>query len=150
MKMKFDLSKIKFSRKDVKDNVTIPKKMTLELAELLGIIIGDGHVANRLRKDRYSERVYEIDIYGNIKDKEYYSSYINSIILKLFNIRFSVNFREVSHLVRLSKNSKAIHSFLTNNFDLPHKKDHVKVPKMIMLGSKERKAAFLIQTDVLL
>jgi intein/homing endonuclease len=143
MKMKFYLSKIKFSKKDVKDGVKIPKKLTLELAELLGIIIGDGHISDRLRKDRNSERVYEIDIYGNIKDKKYYSSYINGIIFRLFNIRFAVNFRIVSNLVRLSRNSKAIHSFLKHNFELPSSKDNAKVPEIIMLASKEKKAAFL-------
>ena len=40
--MKFDLSEIKLSRKDVKRGLKFPSEMNEQLAEDIGIMIGDG------------------------------------------------------------------------------------------------------------
>jgi len=141
--MKFDLSNIKFSRKDVKDSVKIPKDLTPELAEFIGIMVGDGHISNRIRKDRNSGQVYEIQIHGNIKDKKYYSKYVNTIIFNLFNIKFKIHLLQSRNAVLLLRNSKAIHSSLKYYFELPSRKDNIEVPKIIMQSSEEIKTAFL-------
>ena len=61
--MKFDLSKIKFSNNDLKRNICIPASMTPKLAEFLGIIVGDGHVAcYRNNPGIHSYTNYEIRI----------------------------------------------------------------------------------------
>lgn len=141
--MKFNLSNIKFSNKDVRDSVKIPKKITPELAEFIGIMVGDGHIDDRKRKDRNLEQVYELQIHGNIKDEKYYSNYVNKLIFKLFNIEFKLHLNKTKNAVLLLRNSKAIHSFLKNYFELPSRKDNIEVSKIIMQSSEKIKIAFL-------
>ena len=40
--MKFDLSKVEFSRNDLRLEIKVPKKLTKELAYYIGIHVGDG------------------------------------------------------------------------------------------------------------
>jgi intein/homing endonuclease len=141
--MMLDSSNITFSRKDVEDNVRIPNRLTSELAEFLGIMIGDGHIEDRKRTDRNSEKVYEMQITGNIKDKEYYINYVNPLIQKLFNIKFKVFERKKNNSIVLFKNSKAIHSFLKEKIDLVARKNNVRIPSIIRSGSSNIKSSFL-------
>ena len=67
--MEFNLSKIKFSKNDINRNIKIPKILTKELAEFVGIMIGDGHLGYYENKDaKYPYVHYEIRISGNLKD----------------------------------------------------------------------------------
>ncbi len=141
--MKFDLSKIQYSWKDVKDNVKIPKELTPELAEFIGIMVGDGHIEDRKRKDRNFENVYEMSITGNIIDSEYYYNYLNTLIKGLFNIPFCIKLQKSRNAIIVFKNSKAIHSFIKKITKIPSRKDDIKTPKIIMNGSKSIKAAYL-------
>ena len=78
--MKLDLSKIKFSNNDIRNNVQIQNILTPKLAEFIGIVVGDGPVGvykNCPGKRTFSN--YEIRISGNLKDYDYYSIYINDL-----------------------------------------------------------------------
>ena len=48
--MIFNLSKIEFSRNDIKLNIKFPKKLNRKLAYLLGIQIGDGYLKRDKKK----------------------------------------------------------------------------------------------------
>lgn len=42
--MKFELSQVKYSHYDTKRGIKLPENPSIELAELVGIILGDGHL----------------------------------------------------------------------------------------------------------
>lgn len=142
--MEFDLSKIKFSNSDLKNNICIPKRLTPKLAEFIGVVIGDGHVGcykNRIGKPTYTH--YEIRISGNIKDYSYYSGYVNNLTYELFNIRFELRKHKSEKSVTLSKDSKALFYFLSECVNIPKRKDNIRVPKQIRNGSLSIKSSFL-------
>ncbi len=141
--MNLNLSNTEFSRNDFRNKVNIPIGLTPQLAEFLGIMIGDGHIEDRKRKDRNSENVYEMQITGNIIDKNYYTKYVNPLIKRLFNVKFKIIERKSSNSLVLFKNSKAIHSFLKNEIGLIARKHNVRIPKIIMKSHLDSKAAFL-------
>ncbi len=93
--MKLDLSKIKFSNNDTRNNIQIPSRLTPKLAEFIGIMVGDGHVG--VYKNFPGGRTfsnYEIRINGNLKDYDYYSVYVNNLIEELFNV-ILFNYRQI-------------------------------------------------------
>ena len=67
--MKFDLSEIEKSKNDEKAHIIIPNCMTTQLAEFIGIMIGDGHVG----REGYHQ---SLRIAGNINDISYYETYV--------------------------------------------------------------------------
>lgn len=134
------IKKIPFSKRDLSRNITIPNQLNVELAELIGIIIGDGHVGKYKTK---TATHYTIEIDGNIKEKEYYQNYINSLIEKNFNIRFNTRIREEKNSITLRLNSKAIYYFLSEIFKIPQRKNKIKIPKIILKSNKKIKKAFI-------
>ena len=64
--MKFNLSKIKFSKSDLNKNITLPKRITADLAEEIGLHIGDGSMNIYKKKGLFQLR-------GHIRDdKKHY------------------------------------------------------------------------------
>ena len=142
--MEFDLSKIKFSKNDLKRNIKIPKILTKELAEFVGIIIGDGHVGkHRSRSGNYSSVHYQIRIGGNIRDKKYYETYVNNLFSKIFNTQFSFFNSIHDNTIISRKESKAIYYFMIEIMKIPQRKDNVSIPNCIMTSCREIKSAFL-------
>ena len=142
--MKLDLSKIKFSNNDLRNNILIPSKLTPKLAEFIGVIVGDGHVG--VYKNNIGMRTfanYEIRITGNLKDCTYYSKYVNDLANELFNIRFYILKLKNDNSVMLYKNSKALYYFFSQCMAIPQIKDKVRIPKQIRNGSLEVKSSFL-------
>lgn len=142
--MKLDLSKIKFSNNDIRNNIQIPSRLTPKLAEFIGIIVGDGHVG--VYKNHPGMRTfsnYEIRISGNLKDFDYYSVYINDLANGLFNVRFYVLKPKNENSVFLYKNSKALYYFFSECLGIPQIKDNVRIPKQVLNGSLEVKSSFL-------
>jgi len=75
--MKFNLSHIQFSHYDRKRNIKLPNKTSEELAELVGVILGDGNIHNSLNR---------VTIVGSIEDRFYYKNHLIPLITSLFNI----------------------------------------------------------------
>src|SRR3989344_9336531 len=69
--MKFNLSKVKFSRKDISNKIKIPDKLTNELAYLIGFHLGDGTLPYSKKKDYYVAYTGHI-----IDDLEWYKSFL--------------------------------------------------------------------------
>ncbi|MBD3303825.1 hypothetical protein GF343_01650 [Candidatus Woesearchaeota archaeon] len=135
--MNFDLSKAEFSNKDVNSGIVLPEKMSVELAEFLGIMVGDGHVG------KYGQH-RQIVITGNVRDRRYYEFYVNNLIYELFNINFNVIFQKSRNAIMLNKNSKALFYFLTQIMHLPaQRKTNITIPTCILDGTKDIKTAFL-------
>jgi hypothetical protein len=123
--MEFDITKIQLSSTDIKKNIVLPKTLTAELAELTGIIIGDGYLYNNKHK-------YVIGIVGNPRTDVEYFRYIQKLILKTFNM--STNIKQVGRGLRLIFNSKCIFGFFNHILGVQSGKgegERVRIPERI-------------------
>lgn len=141
--MEFNVSNIKMSRRDKKEGVKLPKKLTPDVAEFFGVMVGDGHVGLYYTTKPKKRTYYQLQISGHIKDKKYQMKYINELILKLFNIKFHVDIIKENNIIILRKQSQAICEFLREVIGIQNRKDNVCIPECIIEGDKKIRAAFL-------
>ncbi|MFA6269577.1 MAG: LAGLIDADG family homing endonuclease [archaeon] len=73
----FDLSKIILSLYDTKKGITLPNKLTPELAEEIGIHLGDGTLSTN---DNY------FSVRGGYNEETYYTSFVLPLYKQLYNI----------------------------------------------------------------
>ena len=114
------------SSKDVKRSVVLPDKESKELAELFGILTGDGYI------NIYRNNDYVIEIAGNkLLDKEYLIDYVKKLIKKLFNIFPNYVERKDQNTIYLRVLSKAIFNYLVNQGFKIGRKCSIDIPKWI-------------------
>ncbi|MBW3001666.1 hypothetical protein KY338_00730 [Candidatus Woesearchaeota archaeon] len=141
--MKFDLSQIHFSEKDLEKKLRLPKEPSLELAEIMGIHFGDGSMH---KEYRYT---YRLSYTSNISEKQY-SEHINKLFKKVFNVYFRSKIDTNKNCVVLRFISKALCEFFNKVLKIPYgSKNNLVIPKDI-LYKKEYLIAFvrgLFDTD---
>lgn len=119
--------KIQTSRQDLKKGLVLPEKTSCDLAEFLGILIGDGCITNASGR-------YFVEIVGSpIYDKEYLTEYVAPLIEKLFSKKPTVRHRERGIRVKIS--SKEIFEFLVNVVGLDYgfgKCYRVRIPESLV------------------
>jgi intein/homing endonuclease len=139
--MDLDISKIEFSRNDIKRNLKLPKELNSELAEDVGFHIGDGYMKNRKGKGfvKY-EFVYSGDYF---KDINYFKEILLPRKRSLFNLSDIELKNRRPHELFLRVQSKALFLFYKNILNVREspKKD-IKIPDWIF-SSLEYKKAFL-------
>ena len=144
MSMKFDLSKVEFSREDIRRNIRIPNKMTKELSELIGIITGDGCIGIYKGKGYIH---HEIKFSGHrTEEYDYYTEHVNGLFNFLFNASIKLRvFKSSGNELSSRIGSKAILSFLSRALYLPtrNKASVTKIPEYIKSSSPEIKTAFI-------
>ena len=121
-------------------------KLTAELAELIGMHVGDGSLYKT-----NTGRVWELR--GDLKEKEYYENHICPLINQLFNLEIDSKFRNGGKNgcwgVRIC--SKGFINNLISFGFVPGRKTHtVEVPDYIFKSNLEIKRAFvrgLFDTD---
>ncbi len=125
----FPLRNVEFSKNDVKKNVFLPKKMTAELAEEIGIHIGDGSLNVYKGNFLYSLR-------GHLKDDEkYYTEFIRILYRNLYGIDISI--RKWPDVIGFQLSSCAIGQFKRDILGLPlGSKVNVAIPKNILKNRK--------------
>jgi len=143
--MEFDLSRVKFSRKDLIKGIKIPTELTEELAEDIGLHTGDGTLY--YHKDT---KVYEFSHSGNIAEKDY-MHYVIQLKRNLYNIS-KIRKCTYGNEFRFSFNSLALATFYSKVIGLPvGKKKDIDVPEVIKnCDDKKIIVAFLrglIDTD---
>jgi len=110
-------------------------KLDYEICELIGAIIGDGHIEKKSKRCHYT-----IQISGDKRhDKEYLMNYLSQIINKNFpksNIKFS--YRKNKNAIYLTINNKYMYYYLVNNFNLIQgpKTFTVRIPDNIIKSDK--------------
>ena len=112
--------------------------MSLELAEICGIHAGDGYM--RLRERGRGE----VDISGNLEEKDYYDAHVIPLFNKVFNlaIKGKVFVRGSYGFVNSKKEMRDI--LISLGFPTGKKSEIVRVPKMIIESKNLRiYAAFL-------
>jgi intein/homing endonuclease len=126
---------ILFSKKDVLKGVKIPQIMTSELAEVLGVILGDGHL--ECNKKYKSNRVYLLNIAGSYsEDFDYYNIYFRKVFFNLFNFNFKIYLRRNDELV-INIYSKAIANFFESLGVHSGNKTGINEIPLVILNSKE-------------
>ena len=133
---------IEYSYKDKQREIKIPSSLTSDLAELIGIIVGDGHITLKHNKK------YEIVIVGHItEDEDYHLSRVCYLFRSLFNLQYIPQiFRKDMALRGIDVSSKAIVTFLVEEMGLSYgnKMQAEKlVPRIILNSPPETKAAFI-------
>ncbi len=144
--MEFDLSKIELSNNDIRRGIRLPTILTKELAEFMGIMVGDGHLG--YYKGRYSNGkkyvTYQIKIACN-KREDLYISYIRNLFYSLFGMQLSYIQDGAPGAILLSRDSKAILGFLNTICEIPlnSKTATVSVPNLIKNATPSIICAFL-------
>lgn len=115
--MMFDNTKIEFSIFDLKRNIKLPNKLNQNLAELVGIMVGDGCIY--VKKDEAKRIKYELFISGHaIDDLEYHEKTISNLFNNLFNIKPYIRRIYGTKGIRTCITSKAIINFLIRSIKL--------------------------------
>ncbi len=144
--MEFNLSNIELSKNDLKRNIKLPNQLTKELAELIGIIIGDGHISINhgflSNGDGYVR--YNINIAGN-SDEEQYLKYVMNLFNSLFNLKLVYKKVPDSKSAILRIHSKGLVQFLNEICEIPlgRKTDIVFIPEIVKNSNEDIKYAFL-------
>ena len=131
-----DTSKVEFSNKDMKDKIILPSKLDDKLSHFLGIHMGDGCLSRQ-------NKGYRLCYDGHyINEFDWYYTYLSKLIKSIFNK--DVVPIKGHNSIRISFDSKAIHSFLNKVCGLPAgPKDKCAVPEMIMKAAPSIQKAFL-------
>lgn len=133
-----------FSKKDLKRKITIPKNYSNDLAELLGILTGDGYITH------YRKYNYIIEVAGNkIKDKEYLFNYVFNLFIKLFNIKPNKIKKKNQNTIYIRALSKRIFIYLVELGFKKGRKGEIGIPFWIK-ENKNFSLAFikgLLDTD---
>tara|TARA_Y100000310_G_scaffold118295_1_gene117151 strand:- start:44 stop:808 length:765 start_codon:yes stop_codon:yes gene_type:complete len=144
--MKFDLSNIERSNSDIKRGVMLPKKLTKELSEFIGIMVGDGHLGRNVGRSKSGCKFTRSNILisGN-KLEELYLKNVMDLFHRLFNLNMSYVQDTSPNAVIIRAQSKGILEFLNKICEIPlnRKTNSVKIPDIIKVASKSIKYAFL-------
>lgn len=106
--MKFDLSNIQLSKNDIRRGLILPECPSPELAEFIGILVGDGYMNYYPYQHKYL-----LEIAGDSAlDKGYLESYVLSLIERLFNIKPSIVKRKNQNTMYLRLISKGLINYL--------------------------------------
>lgn len=143
--MKLDISKMEFSKTDMKNNLKIPSRLTPELGYLVGIHIGDGSMNIYRRKDGYNSHL--IGYSGHLIDEEeFHLKIIGPIFRKLFNKKINLRFdRRKNHSCIYSyTNSKGLITFFNRVIGIPlgPKKD-IHIPEIIKNSNRKIRKEFI-------
>ena len=123
------------SKNDIRRCIKIPDKLTHDLAEIIGIVVGDGHV-------RIGNDGYRINISGHsLDDKQYFENHVIPLFWKVFNLKphIKINGNEFD----LVFSSKAATLFFRNDLNFPANKNLITVPTVIENAPLAMKARFL-------
>lgn len=134
--MELDTSTIEYSKNDLNNHIHLPQKLTPDLAEFIGIIVGDGH----LDSNGYHKQIV---ITGNINDFDYYNTHVKELAREVFGIEFTLYFQKSRNAVIIQKHSKGLFDFLHRIIGIPTRKDEIQIPLCILNDSNECKARFL-------
>ncbi|MBL7206849.1 MAG: hypothetical protein ISS36_04585 [Candidatus Aenigmarchaeota archaeon] len=106
--------------------------MSSELAEFLGILVGDGHIRefNDYKTKRTNRRV---EIVGHSKhDMEYLNNHIKRLFMKLFNLNVKVMKRSKQNTIRMTIGSTGLFNFLKFLGMNIGPKNNITIPKILL------------------
>ena len=122
---------VSFSWSDIKRGIKIPKNVTNDLAEEIGIHLGDGNLY--VYTDKGGWKNYQCSITGDLKDESiYHENFIAPLLKKLYNISPVILKRPLKNSVDTRYHSRAIFEFKNKILGLPSgSKKLAKIPLVI-------------------
>jgi intein/homing endonuclease len=134
--MKFNLSKINFRKIDLAKGMILPEKITLDLAEEIGLHVGDGSMNFYSNKGIFQLR-------GHIEDdKEHYLNRIKKLYKSLYNLDINIREMKSTGVIGFQVWSDALVDFKSKIIGLPLGwKNNITIPKII--NNKELFFAFM-------
>ncbi len=130
---KFDTSIIELTRYGRNKDVIFPDKLIPELAEEIGMHVGDGFL---------SAKKYEYRLKGNKNEKEYYDNFIKPLFKRLYNI--DLNLKEYETTYGFELYSKGLWIFKNRILGIPAgRKNDMAVPDIVRVKNKEILTAFI-------
>ena len=124
--MILDTSKIKFSERDIKKKLILPKEISLDLAEETGLHIGDGSMNFYSGRGLFQLRGHKED------DKKHYQRRIKELYKKLYNLELNIRKMGSTGVIGFQVWSDALVRFKHENLGLPvGKKRDLILPKFI-------------------
>lgn len=133
-------------KNSTKKEILLLKNKSEELAEFIGIMMGDGNIWEN------DKGYYYVDIAGNLKkDKEYLINYVNPLFKRLFGKEMNIKINEKNNCIHLYLGDKNI-VFTLKSFGLKSgdkKKNNIRIPKWIFKNNEYLKCCIrgLIDTD---
>jgi hypothetical protein len=144
--MHLDISSIQKSPNDRRRNIHLPNNLSKELAEFIGIMVGDGHLRYSVGSQKNGGKLIRSDIVISCNKKEEdYCGYVKNLFKFLFNVELKYALDPRSDSVNLRAHSKGIVQYmhLVCGIPLNQKTNIVSVPKIIKKAVNEEKCAFL-------
>lgn len=133
--MKFN-NNFQLNKKDLEKGLKFPKKMSEELAELIGIHFGDGSMDN---KHNYT---YKLSYACNIVEKQY-ANYLINKFQKLFNVSLSKILNQKKSCIILYLYSKTLCKFFNEMLEIPYSPKNNLQISSIILSKKEYLISFI-------
>jgi hypothetical protein len=129
----FDTSNIKFNKYDKEKRLKFPKRLTPELAEEIGMNIGDGFLSDKKKEYRLK---------GNKNEKGYYDYFVKPLYKKLFNLDLNIKEYETTYGFELY--SKAFWLFKNEILGIPAgRKNNINLPEIIKVNDKRILVSFI-------
>lgn len=124
----------------MKRGLEIPERIKPELAEDIGIMVGDGCICYRKNKNEY-----ESSVVGHIiTDRIFVKDFVRGLKRTLYNIDYRFTERHEINTCLLRIYSKGLFEFYTKIIGLPiGSKRETGIPNIIMNGNKQIKRFFL-------
>ncbi len=93
------------SAADKRNKIHLPAVVDSQLAEMIGVLAGDGHV---------SLKHYYIEIAFHLFDDAQYAEYVQSLFLEVFNLSFFQHERPKINTLSLKKRSRSVVQYITS------------------------------------
>ncbi|MAE13137.1 hypothetical protein CMO92_01105 [Candidatus Woesearchaeota archaeon] len=144
--MRLNSSTVEMSPRDLGRKITLPKKLTEQLSELIGIILGDGHLGLYPGITKKGHRFVRSNIVVSGHSKEIkYLKYVMELFKKLFNLEMVHRKDHGENAVILKAHSKGILQFLNKVCEVPinDKSGIITIPSIIKKSTSKNKFSFL-------
>lgn len=128
-----NVEKVNTSFFDKRKKISFPKILTPDLAEEIGIHLGDGFLSKKRNEYRLK---------GGKDEKEYYGGFVKPLYKKLFNI--DVKVREYESTYGFEEASQGLWKFKTEVLGIPAgRKDTIRCPEFIKNQTQKIQVAFI-------
>ena len=134
------------SKSDINRGIKLPKSLNKELAEFIGIMVGDGHLSWYPGLSTYKSKSIRCDVRITCnKNEQSYINYIKNLFYSLFKLQLNHEVYKRADCVILRANSRGIVQFLNKICEIPlnRKTDIVSIPNVIKNADHNVKYAFL-------
>lgn len=132
--LELDLSLADYSEYDRERGTDLPKRITPQLAEEIGMHLGDGFLSRQ-------SNIYRLK--GSYLDeREFYQDFVRPLYKEIFNLEVEVRDYRTSYGFEIA--SKALWTFKTKVLKIPAgRKTTIRVPEVIKVKNQEVLAGFL-------